>query len=56
MPNSLAAAFAYQESVFGPTFFAFLFYISINVHHYFLDNVMWRRGNPDIRKHLLRRG
>jgi hypothetical protein len=22
------------------------------VHHYFLDNVMWRRGNPDVRNNL----
>jgi hypothetical protein len=34
----------------------FLFYIFINVHHYFLDNVMWRRGNPDVQKHLFARG
>jgi hypothetical protein len=56
LPNGLDAAFSYRERVFGPTLFLFLFYIFINVHHYFLDNVMWRRGNPDIQKHLFARG
>jgi hypothetical protein len=32
--------------------FLFVFWICINVHHYFLDNVMWRRENPDTRKYL----
>ena len=43
-------AFTHRDGVFGPTLFAFLFYIFINVHHYLLDNVMWGRGNPDIQK------
>jgi len=55
-PNGLDWALSYREGVFGPTLFAFLFYIFINVHHYLLDNVMWRRGNPDIQKHLFGRG
>jgi hypothetical protein len=29
-----------------------MFYIFINIHHYFLDNVMWRRGNPDVQQHI----
>ena len=55
-PNGLDWAFSYREGVFGPTLFAFVFYVFINVHHYLLDNVMWRRGNPDIQKHLFSRG
>src|SRR5215471_6496299 len=55
VPYLLDAAFSYDQRVFGPTPFMFLFYIFINVHHYFLDNVMWRRGNPDIQKHLFSR-
>lgn len=27
-------------------------WVFINVHHYLLDNVMWRKGNPDVSKHL----
>jgi hypothetical protein len=32
--------------------FLFSFWIFINVHHYFIDNVMWRSENPDIKKYL----
>jgi hypothetical protein len=32
-----------------------MFYIFINVHHYFLDNVMWRRGNPDVQQYIFGR-
>jgi hypothetical protein len=32
-----------------------MFWIFINVHHYFLDNVMWRRENPDTGKYLFGR-
>jgi hypothetical protein len=33
----------------GPTpYFAALF-VFVNVHHYFMDNVIWRRENPDTR-------
>ncbi|MCZ6764947.1 MAG: hypothetical protein O7C63_08455, partial [Alphaproteobacteria bacterium] len=30
----------------------FMAWLTINVHHYFLDNVIWRRENPDTRKYL----
>ena len=39
----------------GRRMFLFMFYIFINVHHYFLDNVMWRRGNPDVKTYLFAR-
>lgn len=52
VPKLLNAIVPYDREVFGPTLFLFVFWIFINVHHYFLDNVMWRRGNPDVQKHL----
>jgi hypothetical protein len=52
LPNWFDSWVPYDRSVFGPALFLFLFYIFINVHHYFLDNVMWRRGNPDVRNYL----
>lgn len=52
LPKALDAIVPYDKSVFGPALFLFVFWIFINVHHYFLDNVMWRRGNPDTMKHL----
>ena len=30
--------------------------IFIDIHHYFLDNVMWRKDNPDVSRHLFGRG
>lgn len=42
----------YDRAVFGASAFLFVFWIFINVHHYFLDNVMWRSHNPDVRKYL----
>jgi hypothetical protein len=54
IPLALDAAIDYREDLFGPTMFVFLFAIFINVHHYFLDNVMWRKENPDIKEHLFR--
>jgi hypothetical protein len=52
MPQFLDRVVPYDKSVFGGTMFLFVFWIFINVHHYFLDNVMWRRENPDTRKYL----
>jgi hypothetical protein len=45
----------YDATIFGPSLFLFMFWIFINVHHYFLDNVMWRRENPDTGKYLFGR-
>ncbi len=41
------------ETAGYPALWAFaVFWVFINVHHYLLDNVMWRKGNPDVAKHL----
>src|SRR5579872_6119409 len=47
IPRSFDALLPYDKHLLGPSLFLFSFYIFINIHHYFLDNVMWRRGNPD---------
>ena len=52
LPKFLDAIVPYDRSAFGGTMFLFVFWIFINVHHYFLDNVMWRRENPDTKKYL----
>ena len=46
----------YDRETFGGSMFLFMFWIFINVHHYFLDNVMWRRENPDTSKYLFSHG
>ncbi|WP_342236291.1 hypothetical protein [Inquilinus sp. OTU3971] len=52
IPILLDAYVPYDKSMFGESVFLFMFWIFINVHHYFLDNVMWRRENPDTRRYL----
>lgn len=52
LPTFLDRIVGYDKALFGGTLFLFLFYIFINVHHYFMDNVMWRRENPEIGRHL----
>jgi hypothetical protein len=33
----------------GETPFFAAFFVVVNIHHYFMDNVIWRRENPDTR-------
>ncbi|TNE36595.1 MAG: hypothetical protein EP347_10665 [Alphaproteobacteria bacterium] len=51
LPTLLDSTLTYQAA-FGPALFFFTFWIFINVHHYCLDNVMWRRENPETSKYL----
>ena len=55
IPRSMDAILPYDKHVFGSGLFVFSFYIFINIHHYFLDNVMWRRGNPDVQQYIFSR-
>ena len=34
------------------TAFIFMFWIFINIHHYFIDNVIWRKENTEVSKYL----
>jgi hypothetical protein len=52
VPGLLDKTLPYDHHLFGPSLFVFAFYIFINVHHYMLDNVMWRRGNPDVQQYI----
>ena len=36
-------------SELGPTPFLAAFFVVVNVHHYLMDYVIWRRENPDTR-------
>ena len=49
LPWLMANMLPYDKTLLGPSLFLFACYIFINVHHYFLDNVIWRRENPDMR-------
>ena len=52
VPQWLGRHINYDQATFGGALFLFLFWVFINVHHYFLDNVMWRKDNPDTRLYL----
>ena len=52
LPNLMDSVIPYDHAVFGTTACLFAVWIFINIHHFFLDNVMWRRENPDTRTHL----
>ncbi|MFN4140901.1 hypothetical protein [Aestuariivirga sp.] len=52
LPVALGAVVPYDREIFGGTLFLFMAWIFINVHHYFLDNVMWRRENTDTKRFL----
>jgi hypothetical protein len=37
----------------GPTPYFAAFFVIVNIHHYFMDTVIWRRENPDTRWMML---
>jgi len=51
-PDLLQQTLAPDPAVFGASVWAFLFFVSINVHHYFIDNVIWRRDDETTRRLL----
>lgn len=52
IPVLADAVVPYNRQAIAGFLFLFTFWIFINVHHYFLDSVMWRRENPDTRLYL----
>jgi hypothetical protein len=55
MPQWLDEHVNYSKALFGGSLFLYVFWIFINVHHYFLDTVMWSRGNPDVSRYLFQK-
>jgi hypothetical protein len=53
VPTLLDSAVAYNHSRFGAHLFLFMFWVFINIHHFFIDNAMWRKENPHTMKPLL---
>jgi hypothetical protein len=52
LPAFFQVSLAPDTELWGPTVFAFIFVVWINLHHYFIDNVIWRRDNEDVRRFL----
>jgi hypothetical protein len=52
IPKGLDRLQLAQIGWYQPTLFFNCFTIFINIHHYFIDNVLWRSDNPEMREHL----
>jgi hypothetical protein len=52
LPAFFQVSMAPDAALWGPTVGAFIFVVWINLHHYFIDNVIWRRDNEDVRRFL----
>lgn len=52
IPEALSDLFPVQSDGYGGALFLFIFWVFINIHHFFLDNVIWRKDNPDTRRYL----
>ncbi len=52
IPRVLDVAVTYDHELFGEGLFLFLFSVFINIHHYFIDNVIWRKDNELVKRHL----
>ena len=46
-------AFLNTSAALGISFFVIAATLFINIHHYFIDNVLWRFSDPAVREHLL---
>ncbi len=55
LPILLQGVVAPDTSIYGPSVFVFMFAVGINIHHYLIDNVIWRRENEDARRYLFAR-
>ncbi len=49
LPEGLDKYIPYDKAVFGSTLFVAVFLLFINIHHYFIDAAIWRKGS-DIAK------
>lgn len=56
IPSWLTTIFNPGDTPFGSGLFLFIFWVFINIHHYFIDNVLWRKENPDTRHYLFGTG
>ena len=52
LPNFLDGNVVYDHKLFGTELFMFCFITFINIHHYFIDNVIWKKDNDLVKKYL----
>lgn len=53
LPRWLDSTVRLSESL-GPSPFMFAFTVFINIHHYFIDNVLWRAHQPEMQNYLFK--
>lgn len=51
-PAAADALAHYDRAVFGATLFFFIAWTFVGIHHAVMDNVIWRRENPESRRYL----
>jgi len=51
IPNFLDENFPVFTHI-TPNLFLISFILFINIHHYFIDSVIWKGTNPDVREYL----
>jgi hypothetical protein len=52
VPKALDAQRWLRAPELGSSPFLAAFLLFINIHHYFIDNVLWRSHNPEVKKYL----
>ena len=52
IPKYLDGSEAFNAKDFTTSFYLASFLLFINIHHYFIDNVIWRSQNSDVKKYL----
>jgi len=52
VPRFLDSSVAYDPQLWSGALFFFIFTMFINIHHYFIDNVIWRKENDEVRRFL----
>lgn len=56
LPNYIDNQHLFNADLYSPTLAMFSFMIFLNVHHYFIDNVMWKGNNPEMRRYIFQTG
>ena len=51
-PAALDAVVGYDRAIFGAALFFFIGWTFVGIHHALMDNVIWRRENPESCRHL----
>jgi hypothetical protein len=51
-PKFIDSLLLLDSKIYGKTAFVFAFATFLNIHHYFIDNVLWRGDSSDIRAYL----